>query len=197
MDTYGHGRGSRVLRTHRETLTHCQFRCHFFFYARHVTSAFLKKTTLTWQDSSYHCMSKPLKVVQYGLGVVKRNWSIPSATQEPRCSPSPIPLNPVQPAARKLTGSEHQACTSSEKAPPGRKLPHWQSKDFLLKSNLTRQSRKTTKTKTIRKTPIFMSSVREIAPVSLSQEQIQILKLVEDGNSIFYTGSAGMRSALS
>lgn len=145
-------------------------------------------------------MSKPLKVVQYGLGVVKRNWSIPSATQEPRCSPSPILLNPVQPAARKLTGSEHQACTSSEKAPPvalSRKLPHWQSKDFLLKSNLTRQSRKTTKTKTIRKTPNSMSSVREIAPVSLSQEQIQILKLVEDGNSIFYTGSAGMRSALS
>lgn len=29
------------------------------------------------------------------------------------------------------------------------------------------------------------------ARVFLSQEQIQILKLVEDGKSVFYTGSAG------
>jgi hypothetical protein len=30
------------------------------------------------------------------------------------------------------------------------------------------------------------------AKVFLSQEQLHILKLVEEGNSIFYTGSAGM-----
>jgi hypothetical protein len=148
-------------------------------------------------------MSKPLKVVQYGLGVVKRNWSTPSATQEPRYSqPTPSPgLNPVQYAARKLTGSEHQARTSSSgKAPPAvlaRKLPHWQSKDFLSKRSLTRQPVKTTKTKTICETSTSMSSVKKVAPVFLSQEQIQILKLVEEGNSVFYTGSAGMRSALS
>ena len=60
-----------------------------------------------------------LKVVQYGLGIVKRIWSIPS-------------------------------------------------------------------------TPM---SVKKTEPVVLSQEQIQILKLVEDGHSVFYTGSAGMRSS--
>lgn len=32
----------------------------------------------------------------------------------------------------------------------------------------------------------------KIASVFLSQEQTQILKLVQDGNSVFYTGSAGM-----
>lgn len=66
-------------------------------------------------------MSKLLKYVQ---GVVKRNWPIPSAIQEPRSSqPTPIPplnvLNPVQPAAGTLSSSEYQACTSSSgKAPP-------------------------------------------------------------------------------
>ena len=39
----------------------------------------------------------------------------------------------------------------------------------------------------------FAPSVKpKIAPVFLSQEQTQILKLVQDGNSVFYTGSAGM-----
>lgn len=31
----------------------------------------------------------------------------------------------------------------------------------------------------------------KVAPVFLSQEQTQILKLVQEGNSVFYTGSAG------
>ncbi|KAJ6620614.1 hypothetical protein B0H10DRAFT_1066191 [Mycena sp. CBHHK59/15] len=32
---------------------------------------------------------------------------------------------------------------------------------------------------------------KKVSPVFLSQEQNQILKLVQDGNSVFYTGSAG------
>jgi hypothetical protein len=64
-------------------------------------------------------------------------------------------------------------------------------------SGLTRQPVETTNTETICETSTSISSVKKIAPVSLSQEQIQILKLVEDGKSVFFTGSAGMRSALS
>ncbi|KAJ3515174.1 hypothetical protein NLJ89_g1922 [Agrocybe chaxingu] len=35
------------------------------------------------------------------------------------------------------------------------------------------------------------SAPKKIAPIFLSQEQTQILKLVQDGDSVFYTGSAG------
>jgi hypothetical protein len=37
----------------------------------------------------------------------------------------------------------------------------------------------------------------KVAPVFLSQEQTQILKLVENGNNVFYTGSAGRCSRVS
>ena len=167
-------------------------------------------------------MSKPLRS---GLGVVKRDWSISSASQEPISSQPiywpPTPPNPVQPAARKLTGSEQRlkdiqdALTGyapvppsrstseaqnkrenlSERPPPAKRArqlpPDWHSNDTLSKPSLTRQSVGTTNKKTVYENPTSSSSVKKIAPVFLSQEQTQILKLVQDGSSVFYTGSAG------
>ena len=164
-------------------------------------------------------MSKP-KAAQSGLGVVKRDWSIQSASQEPRSSqpiywpPTPAP---AQPAPRKLTGSEQRlkdiqdALTGytlvppsqvqnkrespSENIPPAkraRQLPSdWHSNDILSKPSLPRQSVATNK-KTVYENSTSSSSVKKVAPVFLSQEQTQILKLVQDGSSVFYTGSAGM-----
>ena len=180
-------------------------------------------------------MSKPVKVAQSGLGVVKRDWSTPSASQEPRSSQQIYwpPTPPVQPAARKLTGSEqrlkdiqdaltgyspvppsrvtampplnesqaqNKRASPSEKTPPAKRArqlpPDWHSNDTLSKPSLTRQPVAANK-KTIYETSMSLSSVKKIAPVFLSQEQTQILKLVQDGDSVFYTGSAGMRSAIS
>ena len=168
-------------------------------------------------------MSKP-KVAQSGLGVVKRDWSIQSASQEPRFSQPihwPPTPKPVQSAPRKLTGSEqrlkdiqdaltgyapvppslstsqgqNKRASPSDKMPPAkraRQLPSdWHSNDTLSKPSLPRQPVDTNK-KTVYENPTSSSSVKKIAPVFLSQEQTQILKLVQDGSSVFYTGSAGM-----
>lgn len=166
-------------------------------------------------------MSKP-KVAQSGLGVVKRVWSIPSASQEPRSSQPiywPPTPTPVQPAPRKLTGSEqrlkdiqdalrgyapvppsevqNKRASPSGKIPPAkraRQLPsdwHSNDSDTLSKPSLPRQPVATNK-KPVYEDSTSSSSVKKIAPVFLSQEQTQILKLVQIGSSVFYTGSAGM-----
>ena len=184
-------------------------------------------------------MSKSSKP-QSGLGTVKRDWSMPSANQEPRSSQSiywpATPPNPVQPAARKLTGAEQRlkdiqdALAGYSSAPPSRSAampplvdsqaqnkraspsensvtapptkrarqlpPDWHKNDILSKPSLSRQSVEATNKKPTHEnsTP---SSVKKIASIFLSQEQTQILKLVQDGNSVFYTGSAGMQFTIS
>ena len=168
-------------------------------------------------------MSKPTKLAQSGLGVVKRDWS--STSQEPRSSQPiywpPTPPNPVQPA-RKLTGSEQRlkdiqdaltgyapvssSCVATQvqnkraspsgKTPPPKRArqlpPDWHSNDTLSKPSLARQQVGADKKEPIYENSTSSSSVKKIAPVFLSQEQTQILKLVQDGSSVFYTGSAGM-----
>ena len=164
-------------------------------------------------------MSKP-KVAQSGLGVVKRDWSIQSASQEPRSSQPiywPPTPTPGQPAPRKLTGSEqrlkdiqdaltgyapvppsqaqNKRASPSGKIPPAkraRQLPSdWHNNDTLSKPSLPRQPVATSQ-KHVYENSTSSTSVKKIAPVFLSQEQTQILKLVQDGSSVFYTGSAGM-----
>jgi hypothetical protein len=164
-------------------------------------------------------MSRPLKLAQSGLGVARRGWSIPSASREPRSSQSIYDwsLTPPDPAARKLTGSEqglkdiqgalsgyapvppsrftsqvqNNRASPSGKTPPAipaRQFPT----DWHSRPSLTRQPVGATNKETIYETSTSSSSVEKIASVSLSQEQTQILKLVQNGNSIFFTGSAGM-----
>ncbi len=57
--------------------------------------------------------------------------------------------------------------------------------------NLSRPSTSVIPTSTIAVGPPTNPSRDKPAPVFLSQEQTHILKLVENGESIFYTGSAG------
>ena len=162
-------------------------------------------------------MSKPK--AQSGLGVVRRDWSIQSVSQEPRSSqPIHWPLTPPeQPAPRKLTGSEqrlkdiqdaltgyapavppsqvqNKRASPSGKIPPAkraRQLPSdWHRNDTLSEPSLPRQPVATNK-KPVYENSSSSTSAKKIAPVFLSQEQTQILKLVQDGSSVFYTGSAG------
>jgi hypothetical protein len=83
---------------------------------------------------------------------------------------------------------------NSVTAPPTKRArqlpPDWHKNDTLSKPSLSRQSVGTNSKKTTHETST-PSSVKKIAPVFLSQEQTQILKLAQDGNSFFYTGSAG------
>jgi len=172
-------------------------------------------------------MSKSSKPAQSGLGTVRRDWSILSVPQQPRSSQEiywpPTPPNPVQPAARKLTGAEqrlkdiqdalagysstvpplveqNKRASPSENtttAPPTKRArrqlpPDWHRNDILSKPSLSRQPVAANNKKSTYEDSASSSSVKQkIAPVFLSQEQTQILKLVQDGNSVFYTGSAG------
>lgn len=93
-------------------------------------------------------------------------------------------------------------------APPAAKRPRqlppsWGAKDSLSDPSFTSaseppssrsstSSRKTTKSvSSSAPQSIPSGSKPKVASVFLSQEQTQILKLVQDGNSVFYTGSAG------
>jgi len=83
-------------------------------------------------------------------------------------------------------------------APPEKRRrlpPGWE--DSLSMPSLSSSSSKSTKSsgssQTIVATP---PEPKAIASIFLSQEQTKILKLVQDGDSVFYTGSAGMLASL-
>ncbi|KAF9240716.1 hypothetical protein BU15DRAFT_45723 [Melanogaster broomeanus] len=88
---------------------------------------------------------------------------------------------------------------SNEPAAKKRVLPpHWEkdvytsSSDFTTSTPVSSVSRLTTKSRSITvpaTTPANAST--KSAGIFLSQEQTQILRLVEDEKSVFYTGSAG------
>ena len=93
----------------------------------------------------------------------------------------------------------------SQAAPPSKKArqlpPSWKSGDVLSEPSLGPSSNPS-RSGSFRSTgasassssstgPPNSKSKPKIAAVFLSQEQTQILKLVQDGRNVFYTGSAG------
>lgn len=105
-------------------------------------------------------------------------------------------------AVNKRTSLEAEAAPPAAKRP--RQLPpSWGAKDSLSDPSFSSQSeppssrsstssRKTTKSVSSSAShSITSGSKPKVASVFLSQEQTQILKLVQDGDSVFYTGSAG------
>jgi hypothetical protein len=108
----------------------------------------------------------------------------------PSCSAAVPPLVESQAQNKRASPSENPVVALPIKR--ARQLPpDWHRNDTLSKPSLSRQPVGAANKKATHEnsTP---SSVKKIAPVFLSQEQTQILKLVQDGNSVFYTGSAGM-----
>jgi hypothetical protein len=82
--------------------------------------------------------------------------------------------------------------------------PSWGSKDALSDSSLSSKPATSSSRSTVSRTAGIVKPEKTAAPhsssskskpkvasVFLSQEQTQILKLVQDGHSVFYTGSAG------
>lgn len=108
------------------------------------------------------------------------------------------PLNP----SNALNKRPSLGAAPSEPAPKkARQLPpNWEGKDPLTHSGFGKNAISSFKTNSsgsasANKPPpavaVNSSAKSKVAPVFLSQEQTQILKLVQEGNSVFYTGSAG------
>jgi len=70
--------------------------------------------------------------------------------------------------------------------------PDWLRDDVLSMPSLSSSSAASSSTKSLTSTSSTPSEPKKIAPVFLSQEQTKLLKLVQNGESVFYTGSAGM-----
>lgn len=73
--------------------------------------------------------------------------------------------------------------------------PDWLRDDALSMPSLSSSSTASNTTRSLTSTQSKSSTPSEpkkLAPVFLSQEQTKLLKLVQDGESVFYTGSAGM-----
>ena len=118
-----------------------------------------------------------------------------ASTGPPRSVVMP-PLVESQTQNKRASPSENLAT-----APPVKKVrqlpPGWQMDDPLSKPSLSfppvaADNKKSSYEYSAPSSSGMSSGKQKIAPVFLSQEQTQILKLVQDGNSVFYTGSAGM-----
>jgi hypothetical protein len=73
--------------------------------------------------------------------------------------------------------------------------PDWLRDDALSMPSLSSSSTASSSTRSLTSTESKSSTSSEpkkLAPVFLSQEQTKLLKLVQDEESVFYTGSAGM-----
>lgn len=111
-----------------------------------------------------------------------------SSASPPRSVAMP-PLADSQAQNKRASPSENTA----PRAKRARELPPGWRNDTLSKPSLPqRQSIGANSKKTAYEYSAPSSAPKKIAPIFLSQEQTQILKLVQDGDSVFYTGSAGM-----
>ena len=110
----------------------------------------------------------------------------------------------IQPAGERIEISTKQIANGSKRPlpsapdpPPAKKRqlpPGWEDDPLSSSSNF-----KTLRTSSsvVKSSPLAVASASskptsKLAGVFLSQEQTHILRLVEDGNSVFYTGSAGV-----
>jgi len=132
---------------------------------------------------------KRLKDIQDALaGIVPPSQSMISGSSRPT------------PLASQVNSNKRHS-DSDELAPPAkRRLPSsWQDKDMdrnvvvpSKQAIAARVQTVTTTTKTVTaSSSSSTSATAKPAKVFLSSEQNQILKLVSDGHSVFYTGSAG------
>jgi hypothetical protein len=121
---------------------------------------------------------KRLKDIQEALASMHGPPSSRSSSQNKRESPTDF------------SGTAHPE--KRRRLPPG-----WD--DSLSTPSLSVPSRSSNSTRSSGSSQTIVATPPEpktIASVFLSQEQTRILKLVQDGDSVFYTGSAGMLASL-
>ncbi|KAJ7108866.1 hypothetical protein C8R43DRAFT_905203 [Mycena crocata] len=162
---------------------------------------------------------------QSGLGSIKRDWSVnsvggPKSSQEIEWLPTPPkPVVKAQPeltgrekrlrdiqnalasrstpavaqpfATKRLSDTEYPDASHPTKKP--RQLPPGYDDPITQSTNFASSSRTAKAQSTYTAPP---QSTKKMAGVFLSQEQQQILKLVQEGTSVFYTGSAGTKSCI-
>lgn len=156
---------------------------------------------------------------QSGLRSIKRDWSDkPPSSQDIHWDPTPPKddarsrrLKEIEEALRSApassssskplstqpTNNKRPSTTSIDEVPSKklRQLPVSWGQDDLLSSSTTWSRDKPSKALTSAKKESSRPTGRDKPPkraaMSLSQEQTQILRLVEKGTSVFYTGSAG------
>lgn len=159
--------------------------------------------------------------VRSGLGVVKRDWSSnkpqnieldePDSDVLSGWSPSPPSTTTAQALKSRLDGiqaSLSNRITSSERllsssrssqkraAEPSDFLPQPPHKKRLLPSSFLKGRQPSAKslsrtTSLSSRPPSTFAYSKQHASISLSQEQNYVLKLAQEGKSLFYTGSAG------
>ncbi|KAI0825694.1 hypothetical protein BC629DRAFT_15919 [Irpex lacteus] len=91
-------------------------------------------------------------------------------------------------------GVKRPSASLEESATKRRQLPSsWSRTPSQSRSTFSSSGATTTQTSSVvvPASSVSTSSTGKVAPIFLSQEQTHILKLVEKGESLFYTGSAG------
>ena len=123
---------------------------------------------------------KRLKAIQDALAgnpVAMLTQTLEASSQNANKRPNPSSSSQFEPQAKKR---QVPSSWSQPDAPP--------SKQAIAKA--------ATKTKGAGATATISKAISKPAKIFLSQEQTQILKLVNDGNNVFYTGSAGKFSRI-
>jgi len=166
-------------------------------------------------------MSKTSKTSLSGLGRVKRDWSEPKSSQQSDVELiewSPTPPKVLTGAEKRLKDIEdaiagrpvlservpsnssaqftnkRPAPTDLPPAKKARQLPRGtNTKEVTIASlsSSTWSSNSSSSKPASKSASAPRSKPPKVAPVFLSQEQTHILKLVQEGSSVFYTGSAG------
>ncbi|KAJ2918646.1 hypothetical protein MD484_g1770, partial [Candolleomyces efflorescens] len=143
---------------------------------------------------------KPQETTRVLTGAEKRLRDIQKALEECQYNKPPAPLVDSRRVANKRLSDEGTS-DASNPTKKRRVLPWAEADSLSSKSGFGSDSitaggssRGSQNIRTANSTPAPSSSSGKpdkLAAVFLSQEQTQILKLVQEGNSVFYTGSAG------
>ena len=135
---------------------------------------------------------RPTQPTHALTGSEARLRAIQAALAGCRKSPSPPPVSSS--TSSKRASPEVEPATAPVKKRARQLPPDWFKDDPLSSSSISR-SKSSKSLDSTRPSTLMGSSAstdKKLAAVFLSQEQTKILKLVQDGVSVFYTGSAGM-----
>ncbi|RXW21685.1 hypothetical protein EST38_g4179 [Candolleomyces aberdarensis] len=154
------------------------------------------------EDIPWSPTQKPQETTRVLTGAEKRLRDIQKALEECQHNKPPAPLVDSKRVPNKRHSDE--GASDASNATKKRRVLPWAETDSLSSKSgfgndsIAGGSRGSQNTRTVNSTPTPSSSAvpssgkpEKLAAVFLSQEQTQILKLVQEGNSVFYTGSAG------
>lgn len=110
-----------------------------------------------------------------------------------------IPGERTEISTKQIANGSKRPLPPAPDHPPAKKRQLPSSWDDTLSSSSNFKMSRTSSSLSVKSTPLTVASsssksskpTSKLAGVFLSQEQTHILRLVEAGNSIFYTGSAG------